>query len=907
MKKTLLLIVLFFNFLYHINAQTVQVSGIVTNAKDGSPIEGVIVSVNESSVSKATDIDGVYWLAVPASALELVFSYDGTIIHKEELKGRSIINVELDLEIVSPSGISKPAPSTTPVVTLSISDFETDEEIHDVSGLLQGSRDVFLSTAGYTFGSARFRVRGYDSEYSTVLINGVPMNDPETGRTYYSTWGGLNDAMRNTVNTIGLAASEVVFGDISGTNNIIVRASESRPGTQISYSSANRNYRNRMMFTHSTGMMEDRWGLTISASRRWAQEGYVEGTFYDAYAYFITTERQFNKNHSFGFTVFGTPTRSGRSGLSVQEAYDLTGNQYYNPNWGYQNGKVRNSRVSNFHKPMMILSHFGKYGNTTVNTSAVYSFGRGGNTALNWYNAPDPRPDYYRYLPSYYQDDEYQYNRLTNLWKNNKEFRQINWDHFYFANSKNLFSPDSSITGNRSKYIVEERRTDHSQWIFNSNARHNLSKNITLTGGANLSFYKGFQFKEMNDLLGGDWWIDVDQFAERDFDDPTFYQNDLNNPNRLIKEGERFGYDFVANINQMDFFAQSEFSFTKVDFFVATNINHTTFWRTGNMKNGRFPDNSFGDSEKQKFLNYGLKGGITYKITGRHYVTLNGAYLTRAPYFRDAFISSRVRDHVIDDLTNETVFTGDINYVIRAPKIKSRITAYYTEFLDQTWNRSYYHEGYRTFINYIMKGVNTKHVGAELGIEVNVTPQLSVNAVGAWGHYTYNSRPNVTIARDNNYELLAENRTVYFKNYMLGGFPQMAASAGFRYNSTRFWFIGSSFNFYGKTYIDPNPDRRTEEALKGLVVSDPQWDKVLEQEKLNDSYTLDAFAGKSWRIAREYTLELSLNVSNMLNNKEITVIAFEQLRYDSRDLEKFPPKYAYMFGRNYFLNLRFSF
>jgi hypothetical protein len=662
------------------------------------------------------------------------------------------------------------------------------------------------------------------------------------------------------------------------------------------------------MFIHSTGLVDDKWAMTISGSRRWAQEGYVDGTFYDAFAYFLTAERKFNDKHSFGFTVFGAPMKSGRSGISVQEAYDLTGNQYYNPNWGYQNGEVRNARVNNYHRPMILLTHFGSFGETTINTSIAYSFGRAGNTALNWYDAADPRPDYYRYLPSYYKnDDEYKFNNLTSLWQNSDDYRQLNWDSFYKANSKNMFAAPGGIVGNRSKYIVEERRSDQNQWVFNSVARNQLNSNIMLTAGLNVSLFKGSQFKVINDLLGGDWWIDVDQFAERDFADEDLYQNDLKNPNRLVQVGDRFGYDFIANINKTDIFAQSEFTYARVDFFVAANLSNTKFWRTGNMQNGRFPDNSYGDSEKQDFYNYGLKGGLTYKITGRHYIDFNAGYQTRAPYFRDSYISSRVRDNVVDGLKNEQILATDLSYIVRAPMVKSRLTVYYSENRDQTWNRSFYHEGYRTFINYVMTDVDTRNVGAELGIEVNITPDWSVNAVGAWGHYTYNSRPNVTIARDNDYELLAENRTVYFKNFLIGGFPQVAGSIGARYNAPKYWFVGANFNYFGKIYIDANPDRRTEAALDGLVESDPQWNQLLDQQKLNDGYTLDVFAGKSWRIAHKYTIAANLSVSNALNNKELSVIAFEQLRYDTRDIERFPPKFAYMFGANYFLNVSFTF
>ena len=135
----------------------------------------------------------------------------------------------------------------------------------------------------------------------------------------------------------------------------------------------------------------------------------------------------------------------------------------------------------------------------------------------------------------------------------------------------------------------------------------------------------------------------------------------------------------------------------------------------------------------------------------------------------------------------------------------------------------------------------------------------------------------------------------------------MAGSIGARYNAPKYWFVGANFNYFGKIYIDANPDRRTEAALDGLVESDPQWNQLLEQQKLNDGYTLDVFAGKSWRIAHKYTIAANLSVSNALNNKELSVIAFEQLRYDTRDIERFPPKFAYMFGANYFLNVSFTF
>ncbi|MFW5707997.1 MAG: TonB-dependent receptor plug domain-containing protein, partial [Bacteroidota bacterium] len=825
--------------------------------------------------------------------------------------------------------IERTRESELPVI--SIEDIEEDNESQDISSLLQGSRDIYVSTAGYNFGVARYRIRGYQNENTMVMINGIPVNDPETGRPFYSIWGGLNDAMRMTVSYNGIGHSPENFGNLGGATNITTRASLYSNATRLTYSNSNRSYVHRAMFTHSTGMQDNGWALTLSGSRRLAQEGYVEGTFYDAWAYFVSAERKLNNKHSIGFIAFGAPSTTGRPGVATQEAYNLTGNNYYNPNWGFQNGKKRNARVNSYHTPWLMLNHyFDVTPDIHIQTSAGYTFGKGSSTALNWTDAykpsnegegglpvfsfegHDPRPDYYRYLPSYYQDDPYNFNKFTELWLNDPTFTQLNWDKMYQYNMKNLFTQTdvngiegNSVTGNRSIYMVESRRNDRSQFVFNSFAKANLNPTTTLSGGINVSLAKTRQYKLVDDLLGGDWWLDIDQFALRDADDPDFAQNDLDNPNRLVTEGDTFGYDYTGNINEYNLFAQSNWILPRWDFYLAANVSQTTFWRTGHMRNGRFPDNSLGESEKQNFTNFGLKGGTTFKFTGRHYFTANAAYLTRAPYFRNAYISARVRDDLVPVLNNETIMSGDVSYLIRSPFIKSRLTLFYTDFRDKTWSRSFYHEEYRTFVNYNMYGVDQTHMGVELGMDIKLSPSLELSLVGGTGDYVYSSRPTVNITRDNDRELLAQERTVYWENYKVGGLTHTAASAGLRYNSSRYWFIGTNLNYFDDIYIDINPDRRTAEAISGFVDTDPGWQQVIDQEKMQSAITLDVFGGKSWRIRREYFINLNMSVSNVLDNREFAMGGFEQLRYDSNSIDSFPSKYFYLYGRTFFINLSF--
>lgn len=803
---------------------------------------------------------------------------------------------------------------STPVFTITADDLDAELGNQDISGILQSSRDVFTATAGFNFGSARFRVRGLDSEFMPVSINGVLMNDLELGWASWSNWGGLNDVTRWMQVRTGLGASRINFGGMGGYTNIDVRPSQLRKGLRLSYASTNRAYRNRIMATYNTGMQANGWAFSASGSRRWAEEGYVEGTSFDAYAYYLAAEKKINDRHSISISAFGAPIVQGRQGIAQQEAYDLAGTNFYNPNWGYQDGKVRNSRMSFDHKPMFMLTHnFKPNEKATWNTSLFYTFGRDGQTRLNWNDARDPRPDYYRYLPSYYARTNPGYaGELAQGWQNGT-LGQIDWDQLYFANGKNLYTVEnangsgSDLTGNRSKYIVEEVRTDPTRIGLNSVYSKELDNDRNITYGGSIHRQKTRYFKVVDDLLGGDFWVDVDQFAERDFNDPNVAQNDLAVPNKVVEKGDVFGYDYDIVTSLYNGFVQYEKRFQQIDVYAGAELAYTSFNRDSRYRNGRFPETSFGKGESHGYLHYGVKAGATYKITGRHFVAANAMFQVRPPNSRNAYISPRTRDGLAEGVTTEKAYSGDLSYIVRFPRLKGRATLYHARIMDQVWARSFYHDEYFTLVNYTMSGVDQVHQGVELGVEANLTSTWQLTAVYAGGDYRYASRPVANVTRDNSPEVFATDRTIYWKNYKVGGMPQNAASLGLRYNSPKFWFAGVSANWFGGIYLDPNPDRRTEEALRNLVTSDPQWDKLLDQTQLDDNMTVDLFAGKSWMVKRKYRIAVNLTVSNLLDNQEFIVGGFEQLRYDRMDVDRFPPKYSYLFGRNYFAMVTFSF
>jgi hypothetical protein len=261
---------------------------------------------------------------------------------------------------------------------------------------------------------------------------------------------------------------------------------------------------------------------------------------------------------------------------------------------------------------------------------------------------------------------------------------------------------------------------------------------------------------------------------------------------------------------------------------------------------------------------------------------------------------------VINGLTNEVAYSADLSYVVRMARLRGRATVFLAQINDQLWSRTFYHDDYRTLVNYTMTGVDQQHMGAEIGLEGNITSTWVATAVFAGGRYLYDSRPTATITRDNSAEELA-NRTVYWENYRVGGVPQTAASLGLKYNSPKFWFVGVNANWFGDIYLDPNPDRRTAEALQNFTTEDEQWDALLEQTELDPGMTLDLYAGKSWMLQRKYRIAVNLSVSNILNTTDLQTGGFEQMRYDRQDVGNFPPRLSYMFGTTYFAMVTFSF
>ena len=819
-----------------------------------------------------------------------------------------------------------------PTVILLDPDFdESSTSVNDASTLLTSSRDVFNSIAAFNFGSLRYRMRGNDSKYQDVMINGILMNDPETGRPVFSNWGGLNDAFRNSIITEGLGRTDAGFGGLGGLTAYSTRASQYRKQVSLSYAFSNRSYNHRVMASVGTGEIGKGWYLMAAGSGRYAGKGYTEGTFYEAVGYFLSVEKKLNKQHSLDLTFFGAPSQRGGSSPVVQEAYDLAGTNYYNPNWGYQtvdeNGKqvIRNSRISRYHQPMTQLTWYWTPSQRTQFTTSLFYFaGPGGQTSLEWGEAPDPRPDYYRNMPSYYASHAHstaEYEAQMQAWLDrDPSVTQIDWDGLYNANRNHLFTVENAngtegntVTGKASKYILAERHYDKSQYGGSTYFKHEFMPNLILAGGLALNVSRTHYYEMVNDLLGGDYYYDINKYAENQETDEC--QVDLNNPNHVAYVGDIINYNYYANRNYGRIWNQLDYLVGNWDMYLGLQLSFTQIWRTGLFKNGAFANNSYGDDQYHNFLDPGVKAGVTYAINGRNHIVANMMYLYQAPQFRDIYVSPRTRHTLVEDKPgSERINAFDLGYLYRSPEFKFRLTGYYYTYQNLIWNRSFYCENvyvgstsagntYKSeFVNFIMTGINQKSVGLEMGAEWKVTPTITLQAAAANGIHVYNNNPLFSVYDDNNTEAYIEKEVAYLKDYHVSSGPESVASLGIKYNDPKNWWVSLNGNYLANMYFDINPYNHTEYGMMHYAQGDIRIEDVLAQNPMKPAFTLDFYGGYSRRYKGYYFL-FTASVNNVLNNKSTVLYGYDQLRFNANDPDMFPSKYSYMYGTNFFISL----
>jgi len=927
-KLSLILFVSLLTFI-SVLAQTTA-KGIIKDAGSKSPLSGVKITFLQQNISTQTNANGEFTLSyLEAGDDELSISINGYFNQIKLVKLKA--NTLNDFGVIDLKADVQDEMKQEIVLQLSETELSEDEgrASQNVSASLSSKGDVYTSQASFSFSPMRFRVRGYDNNYESTYINGVHFNGLERGSFNYSMLGGLNDAMRNKDITSGTTSNSFSYGNLGSNTNINTKASNYAAGSKLSLAFTNRAYKERVQFTYATGLMPNGWAFAASVVARYADKGIVDGTFYNSAGYFLSAEKVINKRHSLSLITFGAPTQRASGGAVTQEVYDLAGSIYYNPYWGYQDGKARNSRIVKSFDPTVVLNHEFKINEKQrLRTGIAYHYSMYSNSALNFYNAPDPRPDYYRNLPSFINNfpndspyDSLTKDQVTELWKTDTNVSQVNWASLYNSNYRNNeVNPNGTAT-----YAVERRHNNLMETTFNSTYTNQMTKHLKLITGVEAKYAKGMHYKTMDDLLGGKQWIDIDQFAEQDNPtNPNVVQNDLNNPNAVIKKGDIFGYNYDLNILHGSAFIQNEWSLSQFDIYYAAKATYSQFSRFGHMNNGRAlattytlggtkpVELSYGQGKVWLFVDPSFKTGATYKIDGRNRILVNAIAETRAPLPNNSYVSQRIKDTRIPNLQSEKILSYDLTYAFTFPLIRGRITGFRTHVLGSSDLIGFYDDEKRTFVNHILTNSNKINQGVEAGVSVKLNDAFNLSLAGTYADYHYTNNA-LGFKSPENGSFKDETDSVMTKGLKLANGPQLAANIKLNYFNSKMWFAEVTLNYFDNNYLDFAPNRFTKGNIAKYTT--PATIAALgTQEKLKPGFMLDASLGKLIYLPNRRSLNFNLSVSNILNNTKMVTGGYQQARLpldgtaiDQNNLNKFPSKYYYAWGFNLFLNIGYKF
>ena len=807
-----------------------------------------------------------------------------------------------------------------------------DEDMTQNVIMMNSNSNVYTSNVGYLWSPVRFKFRAYSSQYSDIYMNGVQVNNLENGQFNYSTIGGMNDATRNQDAATPFEVNAFGMSSIGGSSNYDFRASNYAAGNKVTLSGLNRNYTLRAMYTYGTGLTKKGWAFFGTVGYRWANmnTAAVEGTFYNSLGYFLSAQKVINENHSLNLATWGNPTERAQQGASTDEAYWLANDRQYNPYWGYQNGEKRASRVVNNYEPSVLLTWDYKINERMkLTTSAFTKYAKYSSTRLN-YNGQNPAPDYWKNFPSYNYDvwsntgtaDEYAaWEKSRDYWMSSIRHRQIDFDKLYFANQQ------LNTTGHDAVYWIEAKHNDHLANSLGSTFDWSIDNSTKFQVGLQLANNKGYHYSTMEDLLGGAYFHNVNTYAQgRYASNDSEIQYDLNNPNGVVREGDKMRYDYDI-ISQN---AKAWASFVKdkgiSHNYLSVKMGATQMWRNGHMLNGFYDpakgwakNASYGKSGKAHFLDGGFKVGSTLNLGKGNSISMGVGYEARAPRASVAFESPEMNNNFVPNLKKEKIFSAELGYALNCSWARLNLTGYYTHTYDGTDWQNFYFDDVNSFTYVSLTGLEKDYYGAELGVTFKVTSNFDINVTGtmAEAKYTSNSRVDYMLSTEGT----TKQDICYNKGMRESGTPLAAISLGLSYR-IKGWYLDLTGNYYDRIYLSYSPCMRYYETLsKAGYVNNVNGQDVInvpQQAKGNGGFMLDASIGHQFKVAKR-PLSVNLMLTNITNNQKICTGGYEQSRSDysvnsatgtaSDRTYKFSnnPKKFYALGINGMLNVNYRF
>lgn len=879
-------------------AQT-TVKGQLVDAETGEPLVGAAVMVEGTSQGTVTDIDG-YFKQDVAQGGTLVFKYVGFKDLKKAITQKSA-SVDLGIIKMQPDAVmlkdvvitsSVAVARKTPVALSTVDPLFIEEKLgtQEFPEILKSTPGVYANKQGGGYGDSEIYMRGFDNSNVAMMVNGVPMNDMEWGGVYWSNWAGLSDVARSIQTQRGLGASKVSAPSVGGTINVVTRGLDAHKGGFLSYGLGNDGM-NKILFSVSTGMSKNGWAMTLLGGKTWG-DGYVQGTGFEGYNYFLSIAKRINDEHQLTLTAFGAPQShnqrsSSYGGLTIAD-WQMVEKQYgisdykFNPTFGFDsNGRERNSNHNVYHKPQISLNHQWQIDSkSSLSTSLYVSIGRGygysgqGNSEFSPYSYSSWRGAYKGTLYNTFRkgDGTFDYGAIEEI-NTNSEYG--------------------------SALVMSKSKNEH-DWYGLLSTYSTKFGDFDFYGGVDFRYYKGTHTNEISDLYGGAYYLDPDRGKVKvannaNAADPTWrYQK--------LGVGDVIYRDYDGYVLQEGAFFQLEYNKDKLAAFVAGSLSNTGYWRYDRY----YYDKAHAKSKTVNFLGFTAKGGANYNLNENHNVFANVGFISRAPkYSYGAFMTSTSSNLLNKDAVNEKIFSAEIGYGFRNSWLNVNLNAYFTKWMDKTMTSSVTLDNQNNgYIN--MSGVEALHKGVELDVKAKPFRWLELTGMISLGDWKWNSNATGYVYDEQGQAVTKAGTitnpgsedhafsAVKLKGIRVGGSAQTTASLGANVNISKDIRVGADWTYFGRNYSYYVVDGTLLSIGKETVVAEPWKIPASSQLDLNASYKFNF--GK-------LRATLSGNVNNLLNYYSIT-----KAWNPSGTVATADNVYVfYSFGRTYSLRLKVNF
>ncbi|MCF0190253.1 MAG: TonB-dependent receptor [Marinilabiliaceae bacterium] len=902
-KKLSAVLILLFSFLLSAVAQTTVVGTVVDNGT-GEPIPGANVVEVGTTTGTISDLDGNFNFKV-SSACQIEISFIGyktasVAVAKEGVKNNvGVIRLDSDSKALEDVVVvqSIAVQRKTPVALSSLDASVIEEKIgtQEFPEVLKSTPGVYATKQGGGYGDSRINMRGFSSANVAVMVNGVPMNDMEWGGVYWSNWTGLTDVNRSIQTQRGLGASKISSPSVGGSINIVTKSIESKAGGHVSYSVGNDGYQ-KMLFTISSGMNEKGWAFTVLAAKTWGN-GYVQGTEFEGYNWFVNIAKRINDNHQLSLTAFGAPQwhnqRSNYDGLTivqwqqVKNYMDGESAYKYNPTYGFgKNGERLTSARNVYHKPQISLNHQWQISDDANLSTALYSsIGRGYG-----YSGQGTSSSY------------------SNMWYGasngslNTTFRNADgtfaYDQIQEMNEKSDHGSD----------MVMSLSKNYHTWLgLISNYTNNVSDQLNISGGVDFRWYKGVHTNEISDLYNGEYFTDLRYRANVKASnnakaaDPNFKYEKLG-------VGDVVYRDYDGYTVQGGLYAQAEYTLNDMNFFLSGSVSNTYYWRYDRF----YYDDSHAESDKLNFWGYTVKGGGNYNINEHNNVFFNAGYISRAPFFSGgAFLSSTVSNATNPNAVNEKIASFEVGYGFQSKSFTAHLNAYYTNWIDKTMTRSVdYTNAQGEFDRYSlnMEGVNARHMGVEIDFVAHPAQWVDFTGMLSLGNWVWDCNPTGYFYNSAGQPVADSKGTIasglkssdhakmelMLDKVKVGGSAQTTAALGAKFKPMKGLNIGVDYNLYAKNYADWSFSSN-DLTMNGVKVYESPW-------RMPSSCTFDANASYTFNVCDKIRARVSGNVNNLFD-QEYIVDAMDGSNHDWKTAYRV----FYGFGRTFSLALKLSF